>query len=72
MTFSPGHSYLVRCGESVHVDRRAGSHLYGKAFKRQVDVIWNIDGTQWPAGGTGPYDLIRPNRSAFETAREVK
>ena len=61
-SFSAGPSYLARCGEAVHVDTRSGSRLYGKVYYRQVHMTWNLDGTQFPGGGTGPYDLVRPNR----------
>ncbi len=63
-SFESDHSYLARCGESVQIERRSGSRLYGKAFKRQIELCWNLDGTHFPKGGIGPYDLIRPDRAA--------
>lgn len=62
--FQSGTTYLARCGEPARIERRAGHHLYGKVYRGQIKMCWNLDGTQFPGGGSGPYDLIRPNRSA--------
>jgi hypothetical protein len=70
MSFEPGYPYLTRCGEVVRVDDRCGPRLFGKGFKRRIDLCWHVDGAQSPRGGTGPYDLIRPHHNIEEKASE--